>query len=88
MHRHNITFNNVAPGYTATQRLTSLAASRAEAAGVTEKDIHNKWTAEIPLKRLAKPEEIADAIVWLASERAAYITGQTIVVDGGNYKGM
>ena len=86
--KDNITFNNVAPGYTATHRLTSLAASRAKAAGVTEKDIHNKWTAEIPLKRLAKPEEIADAIVWLASERAAYITGQTIVVDGGNYKGM
>jgi 3-oxoacyl-[acyl-carrier protein] reductase len=86
--KDNITFNNVAPGYTATQRLTSLAASRAKAAGVAEKDIYDKWTAEIPMKRLAAPEEIADAIVWLASERAAYITGQTIVVDGGNYKGM
>ena len=86
--KDNITFNNVAPGYTATQRLTSLAASRAKAAGVAEKDIYDKWAAEIPMKRLAAPEEIADAIVWLASERAAYITGQTIVVDGGNYKGM
>jgi 3-oxoacyl-[acyl-carrier protein] reductase len=37
---------------------------------------------------LGKPEEIADAIVWLASDRAAYITGQTILVDGGVYKGM
>jgi 3-oxoacyl-[acyl-carrier protein] reductase len=86
--KDNITVNNVAPGYTATQRLTSLAASRAKSAGLAEKDIYNKWEADIPMKRLAKPEEIADAIVWLASERAAYITGQTIVVDGGNYKGM
>jgi 3-oxoacyl-[acyl-carrier protein] reductase len=86
--KDNITVNNVAPGYTATQRLTSLAASRAKAAGVEEKDIYDKWAAEIPMKRLAEPQEIADAIVWLASERAAYITGQTILVDGGNYKGM
>lgn len=86
--KDNITVNNVAPGYTVTQRLTSLAGSRAKAAGVAEKDIYDKWAAEIPMKRLAQPEEVADAIVWLASERAAYITGQTIVVDGGNYKGM
>lgn len=86
--KDNITVNNVAPGYTATQRLTSLAASRAKAAGVKDQDIYDKWATEIPMKRLAQPEEIADAIVWLASERAAYITGQTIVVDGGNYKGM
>lgn len=86
--KDNVTVNNVAPGYTATQRLTSLAASRAQAAGVNEKDIYSKWEADIPMKRLAKPEEIADAIVWLASERASYVTGQTIVVDGGNYKGM
>jgi 3-oxoacyl-[acyl-carrier protein] reductase len=40
------------------------------------------------MRRLAKPEEVADAIVWLASERAAYITGQTILVDGGVYRGL
>jgi len=40
------------------------------------------------LRRLGKPEETADAIVWLASERASYITGQTILVDGGIYKGL
>src|SRR5438067_319148 len=51
--KDNITFKNVAPGYTATQRLTSLAASRAKGAGVEEKDIYDKWAAEIPLKRLA-----------------------------------
>jgi 3-oxoacyl-[acyl-carrier protein] reductase len=44
--------------------------------------------SEVPLRRVGKPEEIADAIVWLASERASYITGQTILADGGAYKGM
>jgi 3-oxoacyl-[acyl-carrier protein] reductase len=43
---------------------------------------------DIPLRRLARPEEVADAIVWIASERASYITGQTILVDGGVYRGL
>jgi 3-oxoacyl-[acyl-carrier protein] reductase len=83
-----ITFNNVAPGYTLTERLSHVAGPRAKAAGVSEEEIHNRWAADVPLRRLAKPEEIADAIVWLASDRAAYVTGQTILVDGGIYKGM
>lgn len=85
---HGITFNNVGPGYTSTERLSELAGSRARAAGVAEKDIYERWSNDVPLRRLGKPEEIADAIVWLASERASYITGQTILVDGGIYKGM
>jgi 3-oxoacyl-[acyl-carrier protein] reductase len=84
----NITFNNVAPGYTLTERLSELSGPRAKAAGVSEQEIHNRWAADVPLRRLGMPEEIADAIVWLASDRAAYITGQTILVDGGIYKGM
>ena len=84
----NITFNNVGPGYTTTERLGSLAATRALAAGVTQQQIYEKWSAEIPMKRLASPEEVADAIVWLASERASYITGQTILADGGSYRGF
>jgi 3-oxoacyl-[acyl-carrier protein] reductase len=86
--KDGITANNVAPGYTATERLTELAGSRSKAAGVAEKDIYDRWANEVPLRRLGKPEEIADAIVWLASERASYVTGQTILVDGGIYKGM
>lgn len=83
-----ITVNNIAPGYTATDRLSELSKVRALAAGVSEQEIRERWAAEIPLRRLGKPEEIADAILWLASDRAAYITGQTIIVDGGIYKGM
>jgi 3-oxoacyl-[acyl-carrier protein] reductase len=85
---HNITFNNIAPGWTATERLDELAESRSQAAGIQKEQIFGKWASEVPLGRLGRPEEIADAIVWLASDKAAYITGQTIVVDGGVYKGL
>ena len=86
--KDGITVNNLAPGYTATDRLSELSKVRALAAGVSEQEIRERWAAEIPLRRLGQPEEIADAIVWLASDRAAYVTGQTILVDGGIYKGM
>jgi 3-oxoacyl-[acyl-carrier protein] reductase len=86
--KYGITVNNVAPGYTATERLIELSASRAKEAGVSEKEIHDQWAKAIPMGRIAEPADIADTIVWLASDRASYITGQTIMVDGGNYKGM
>jgi 3-oxoacyl-[acyl-carrier protein] reductase len=86
--KDNITINNVAPGYTATARLNELAGTRALAANVSVDKIREKWSEEIPLRRLAKPEEVADAIVWLASDRASYVTGQTILVDGGRYIGV
>lgn len=82
-----ITVNNVGPGYTATDRLKSLAATRAKAAGITEEEFFQKLTADTPLRRVGKPEEVASAILWLASEGAGYVTGQTILVDGGAYKG-
>ena len=86
--KDNITFNNVGPGYTRTERLNSLAATRALAAGLSSEQIYQEFAADVPLARLAKPEEIADAVVWLASERAAYVTGQSLLVDGGKYKGL
>jgi len=86
--KDKITFNNVAPGYTATERLNELAETRALAANVSIEEIRKRWSQEIPLARLARPEEVADAIVWLASERASYVTGQTILVDGGRYPGV
>lgn len=83
-----ITVNNVAPGYTATDRLIELAAHRAAASAKTPQEIERAWIEQIPLGRLGKPDEIADAIVWLASDRASFITGQTVLVDGGMYKGL
>lgn len=86
--KDGILVNNVAPGYTATERLSELAGTRALAAGVSEKEIYQRWAADVPVRRLGRPEEIADTIVWLASDRASYITGQTLLVDGGIYKGL
>jgi 3-oxoacyl-[acyl-carrier protein] reductase len=86
--KDGILVNNVAPGYTATERLQELAGVRALTAGTTPQAICENWSAEIPVKRLGDPKEIADVIVWLASERASYITGQTILVDGGIYRGL
>jgi 3-oxoacyl-[acyl-carrier protein] reductase len=86
--KDGITVNNVAPGYTATERLRDLVEKRAKQQGVSDSDYLEHMGAEAALGRVGKPEEIADAIVWLASERASYITGQTLLVDGGVYKGL
>jgi 3-oxoacyl-[acyl-carrier protein] reductase len=86
--KDGILVNNVGPGYTATDRLKELAKTRSAVSGKTEKEISEGWSADAPLKRLGEPREVADAIVWLASERASYVTGQTVLVDGGLYKGL
>src|SRR5689334_20376555 len=86
--KEGITVNNVAPGYTATERLKDLVAKRAKQQGLSDGDYMERMGAEAALGRVGKPEEVADAIVWLASERASYITGQTLLVDGGLYKGL
>jgi len=86
--KDGILVNNVAPGYTTTERLKELAGTRALAAGVAAEKIYKQWAADTPVKRLADPKEVADAILWLASERASYITGQTVLIDGGIYRGL
>jgi 3-oxoacyl-[acyl-carrier protein] reductase len=86
--KDGITVNNVGPGYTATDRLKELARARSAAQGKSEGEVFSAWASEAALKRVAEPREVADAIVWLASERASYVTGQTILVDGGAYKGL
>jgi 3-oxoacyl-[acyl-carrier protein] reductase len=86
--REGILVNNVGPGFTATDRLKELAAARAKAGGTTEQQIFEGWATSTAVGRVAEPREVADTIVWLASERASAITGQTILVDGGSYKGL
>jgi 3-oxoacyl-[acyl-carrier protein] reductase len=86
--KDGILVNNVGPGYTATDRLKELAKARSAASGKSEKEIFESWAADAPLKRVGEPRELAETVVWLASERASYITGQTILVDGGAYKGL
>lgn len=77
---YNILVNNVCPGYTATARLQGLMEQDPELA--------SKWLAQIPLGRFATPGEVADVVVFLASERAGYISGASIAVDGGFVKGL
>jgi 3-oxoacyl-[acyl-carrier protein] reductase len=86
--KDGILVNNVGPGFTATDRLKELAKARSATTGKSEQEFLDGWAADAPLKRLGEPRELAETIVWLASERASYITGQTVLVDGGMYKGL
>jgi 3-oxoacyl-[acyl-carrier protein] reductase len=85
---HNVLVNNVCPGYTATARLLDLEATLAKRDGVTTREIESRWAKQSPLGRIGQPEEFANLVVFLASERASYISGVSIAVDGGTVKGL
>lgn len=78
-----ITVNNVLPGYTRTERLDELAAANSKAKGISQEEARAAWEAQIPMGRLGEPREFAALVAFLASERASYITGTSITVDGG-----
>lgn len=86
--KHGVTVNNVLPGYTRTERVDELAEQMAKGAGTTPDAFRAKWEAEIPIGRLGEPREFAALAAFLASERASYITGQSIAVDGGWIRGL
>ena len=86
--KDGITVNNVMPGFTRTQRLTELAAKRAEIKGCDPEDIWAVWHREIPMGRVGEPRELAALVAFLASEQASYITAQSIAVDGGWIKAL
>jgi 3-oxoacyl-[acyl-carrier protein] reductase len=79
----NITVNNLMPGYTRTDRMEQLGRAAAERTGVPIAETFAKWEKEIPMGRLGEPREFAALAAFLASERAGYITGSSIAVDGG-----
>lgn len=85
--KYNITVNNVAPGYTLTARLYELAVNRAKQSGDSHEHVLASMANEVPMKRLARPDEVGSLVVYLASEQAGFITGSTIAVDGGVIKG-
>src|SRR5437763_15039910 len=85
---HGVTVNNVAPGYTLTERQDYLAEVRGKALSKSKQEIIESWAEQAPIKRMAQPEEIAAAVAFLASERASYITGVTLAVDGGWVKSL
>jgi 3-oxoacyl-[acyl-carrier protein] reductase len=80
---HGITVNTVLPGYTRTQRVEQLAAKLAAAQGGQPADVFGRWASEIPLGRIGEPAEFAAMVAFLASERASYVTGAAIPIDGG-----
>ncbi|HSG47275.1 MAG TPA: SDR family oxidoreductase [Longimicrobiales bacterium] len=80
---HGITVNNLMPGYTRTERLEELAGHIAATREIPEAEAYAGWESQVPMGRIGEPEEFAALATFLASERASYITGQSIAVDGG-----
>ncbi len=85
---HGIGVNVACPGYTKTDRLVDLAERMSEQDGVPKETIFRRWTDQIPMGRLGGPEEFASVVVFLCSERASYVTGACIQIDGGAVKGV
>ena len=78
-----ITVNNIMPGYTRTERVAELARMMAEKEGISAAEFVGRWEREIPMRRLGEPREFAALVAFLVSERASYVTGTSIPVDGG-----
>lgn len=85
---YGIGVNVVCPGYTRTDRLVDLARRMSQQEGTTEEAIAARWTAGIPMGRLGEPAEFASVVAFLCSERASYVTGTCLQVDGGAVKGL
>jgi 3-oxoacyl-[acyl-carrier protein] reductase len=80
---YGVTVNNILPGYTRTERVEQLAEAIAAHEGIAPSAVKARWEADIPMRRLGEPREFAALAAFLVSERASYITGSSIAVDGG-----
>ena len=85
---YNITVNNVLPGATNTGRLKEIIKSKAQKLNIGEKDVEEQMASQVPLKRIAEPDEVANAVLFLASSKASYINGINLPVDGGRTKSL
>lgn len=83
-----ITVNNVCPGYTRTDRLNHLAGAISERSGGKSEEVFANWNRQIPAGRVGTPAEFAAVVAFLASERASYVNGASIAVDGGLTRGL
>ena len=86
--KYNVTINNICPGYVDTDRLKELFGLRAKKQSLSITEVYNKVIEDMPIGRLQKPEEIANLVVFLASEKSSSITGTTIQIDGGLLRGL
>ena len=85
---HGILVNTICPGYTRTDRLEELAESRVKAAGITKEQYYESLAKNVPLGRVGEPEEFANVAAFLCSERASYLSGVALAVDGGSSVGL
>jgi 3-oxoacyl-[acyl-carrier protein] reductase len=85
---YGITVNNLCPGYTRTARLDSLAATISARTGTQPEAVFADWTRQIPAGRIGTPQEFAAVVSFLASERASYVNGTSIAVDGGMVRSL
>jgi 3-oxoacyl-[acyl-carrier protein] reductase len=83
-----VTVNCVLPGYTRTERLVELAEANAGRSGASIEEIYEGWAEEVPMGRLGEPAEIGALAAFLCSEKASYVTGQSVAADGGWIKGL
>ena len=86
--KHNIIVNAVNPGPIRTERWDTLMERLGKALGITAAEYEASFVKDIPLGRVGRPEEIADLVVFLASERASYLTGTSVTADGGMTKSI
>jgi 3-oxoacyl-[acyl-carrier protein] reductase len=86
--QYNIRVNNVGPGSTRTDRIVDLARQQAESTGITLDDAIDSQATGIPLGRIGEPHEFANVVTFLASPAASYVTGITLQIDGGTYRGI
>jgi len=84
----NITVNTVLPGFTWTNRMQQLTEDRAQRQEIPIDRAKKETVEEVPMKRWGEPEEIADVITFLASERSSFVTGTQVQVDGGFIRGL
>jgi 3-oxoacyl-[acyl-carrier protein] reductase len=85
---YQITVNAVCPGHFSTNRLRELMENKAEQSNISVKQIENELIDQVPLRRIGDPEEFGYLVAFLASEKAGYLTGATIQIDGGYVKGI
>jgi 3-oxoacyl-[acyl-carrier protein] reductase len=85
--QHNVTINNILPGWFDTDRFRSGVTSRAKAQGIAYEEQLKRQFAAVPAGRIGDPAELGDACAWLCSRQAGYITGQNVLLDGGQFPG-